>query len=138
MRHIYIVTCICVYKWLLSNADNNLNCVKVINKPCMTWSRCMSLLPRTTLHSDGEQLPPLIMYFFAVQFDPIIVFQHKFPIYKINIERITYLTNSTYTFREEQAAVPIPGVQLGRYRTLGYPLTLVIYHFFFKKKHCKL
>jgi hypothetical protein len=27
---------------------------QVINKPCMR-SRCMSLLPRTTLHSDSEQ-----------------------------------------------------------------------------------
>jgi hypothetical protein len=37
------------------NVVDNLNSVKVINKPCMS-SRCMSLLPRATLHSDSEQL----------------------------------------------------------------------------------
>ncbi len=37
------------------NVVDNLNSVKVINKPCMR-SRCMHLLPRTTLHSDSEQL----------------------------------------------------------------------------------
>ncbi len=36
------------------NVVDNLNYVQVINKPCMR-SRCMSLLPRTTLHSDSEQ-----------------------------------------------------------------------------------
>jgi hypothetical protein len=36
------------------NVVDNLNSVQVINKPCMR-SRCMSLLPRTTLHSDSEQ-----------------------------------------------------------------------------------
>jgi hypothetical protein len=38
------------------NVVDNLNSVKVINKPCMS-SRCMSLLPRTTLHSDSAQVP---------------------------------------------------------------------------------
>jgi hypothetical protein len=37
------------------NVVNNLHCVQVINKPCMRESRCMSLLPRTTLHSDSKQ-----------------------------------------------------------------------------------
>ncbi len=37
------------------NAVDNLNSVLIINKPCMR-SRCMSLLPRTTLHSDSEHL----------------------------------------------------------------------------------
>jgi hypothetical protein len=36
------------------NVVDNLNSVKVINKPCMS-SRNMCLLPRTTLHSDSEQ-----------------------------------------------------------------------------------
>ncbi len=36
------------------NVVDNLNSVKVINKPCMS-SRRMSLLPRTALHSDSEQ-----------------------------------------------------------------------------------
>jgi hypothetical protein len=36
------------------NVVDNLNFVYVINKPCIR-SRCMSLLPRTTLHSDSEQ-----------------------------------------------------------------------------------
>ncbi len=39
----------------MPNVDNNLNCVQVINKPCMS-SRHMSLLPRAALHSDSEQL----------------------------------------------------------------------------------
>ncbi len=38
------------------NVIYNLNCVEVINKPCMRESRCMSLLPRTTLHSDSEHV----------------------------------------------------------------------------------
>jgi hypothetical protein len=37
------------------NVVYNLNCVYVINKPCMRETRCMSLLPRTTLYSDSEQ-----------------------------------------------------------------------------------
>ncbi len=37
------------------NVVDNLNSVQVINKPCMR-SRCMSLLPRTTLHSDSEHV----------------------------------------------------------------------------------
>ncbi len=35
------------------NVVDNLNSVKVINKPCMS-SRNMCLLPRATLHSDSE------------------------------------------------------------------------------------
>ncbi len=55
------------------NVVDNLNYVEVINKPCMR-SRCMSLLPRTTLHSDSEQLsrflqliiePHLPVYYWA-------------------------------------------------------------------------
>ncbi len=67
-----------VYKWMLvviewyqlymyiiiisgMNIIDNLNSVQVINKPCMS-SRCMSLLPRTTPHSDSEQLLSLFTY----------------------------------------------------------------------------
>ncbi len=67
----YIVICVRVYKWMLvvnewhqlyiciiitigKNVVDNLNSVKVINKPCMS-SRRMSLLPQATLHSDSEQ-----------------------------------------------------------------------------------
>jgi hypothetical protein len=37
------------------NVVDNLNYVQVINKPCMR-SRCMSLLPRTTLYSDSKHV----------------------------------------------------------------------------------
>jgi hypothetical protein len=68
----YVVTCIHVYKRMLEmfewfqlyiymiiiiirmNVVDNLNYVKVINKPCMS-SRNMCLLPWATLHSDSEQ-----------------------------------------------------------------------------------
>ncbi len=46
---------ICIIIIIGMNVVDNLNSVQVINKPCMS-SRCMSLLPRTTLHSDSEQL----------------------------------------------------------------------------------
>jgi hypothetical protein len=38
------------------NVVDNLNCVKVINKPCMREAGYVSLIPRTTLHSDSEHL----------------------------------------------------------------------------------
>jgi hypothetical protein len=37
------------------NVVDNLNCVLVINKPFMREARYVSLIPRTTLHSDSEQ-----------------------------------------------------------------------------------
>ncbi len=37
------------------NVVNNLNCVEVINKPCMREARYARLIPWTTLHSDSEQ-----------------------------------------------------------------------------------
>ncbi len=40
---------------LCLNVVNNLNFVLVINKPCMREARYVSLIPRTTLHSDSEQ-----------------------------------------------------------------------------------
>ncbi len=42
----------------MSNVNNNLNCVQVINKPCMREARCVSLIPRTTLHSDSKFIHP--------------------------------------------------------------------------------
>jgi hypothetical protein len=36
------------------NVVDNLNCVKVINKPCVREARCMRLIP-WTLHSGSEQ-----------------------------------------------------------------------------------
>ncbi len=36
------------------NVVDNLNCIQVINKPCMRKARYVSLIPRTTLHSDSE------------------------------------------------------------------------------------
>jgi hypothetical protein len=38
------------------NVVDNLNCVYVINKLCMREARCVSLIPRTTLHSDSEHM----------------------------------------------------------------------------------
>ncbi len=51
------------------NIVDNLNYVQVINKPCMR-SRCVSLLPRTTLHSDSEQLGQVI-FIYVCLFIPI-------------------------------------------------------------------
>jgi hypothetical protein len=91
-----------VYINVVVDVDNKLNCVKVINKPCMR-SRCMSLLPRTTLHSDSEQpycYPPTIIF---SSYPPLFIQISK---YHQNIQRLCSYINYPSVIQQSWSTYP--------------------------------
>ncbi len=73
------------------NVVDNLNCVQVINKPCMRASRCVSLLPRTTLHSDSEQYPLFTLHTYTTRLYTLCLVQIHVTKYNICTVYIIYM-----------------------------------------------